>query len=244
MRVLPSPRRCHPCGHCSVMQFGDCECAGLPRSCTCRPTVPAVRPRGKVPPPRCFLPPGKETPLPPRGRGVGGRSARKAPNSSAGTAQVRSSSAAAAAGAALWAKCGTAARRSRAGSEPSGAPSYGRRACAVLGSSVAARRERGRWVPPTCWPPGAGGTGSCEAAAAAGSRSAGGEPGQGSAGQVPESRQKGRGDGGGHPPGAASGHLPESPELPRPRSARAAAPSCSPSPEACAAAAGSPRAPS
>ena len=68
------------------------------------------------------LPPGKETPLPPRGRGVGGRSARKAPNSSAGTAQVRRS-AAAAAGAALWAKCGTAARRSRAGSEPSGAPS-------------------------------------------------------------------------------------------------------------------------
>ncbi|XP_069634745.1 uncharacterized protein [Haliaeetus albicilla] len=117
--------------------------AAKARWCPCNgtrgPTVTAVRHRGKVPP-RSLLPPGKETPLLPHVRGVGGRSARKARNSSAGTAQVRSS-AAASAGAALWAKCGTAARRSRAGSDPSGAPSTAS-ACAVPGSSVVARRAR------------------------------------------------------------------------------------------------------
>ncbi|XP_069667805.1 uncharacterized protein [Haliaeetus albicilla] len=93
-------------------------------------------------PPRSLLRPGEETPLPRHARGVGRRSARKARNCSAGTAQVRSSVAAApSAAAALWTTCGTANRRSRAGSGPSGAPSAAG-ACAVPGSSVAARRAR------------------------------------------------------------------------------------------------------
>ncbi|KAM9630151.1 uncharacterized protein ACIBXB_016692 [Morphnus guianensis] len=45
-----------PCDQCSVLQLGGCECAGLPVSCTCRPTVTAMRHRGAVPP-RSLLPP-------------------------------------------------------------------------------------------------------------------------------------------------------------------------------------------
>ncbi|XP_040975857.1 uncharacterized protein LOC121232589 [Aquila chrysaetos chrysaetos] len=74
-----------PCDQCSVLQLGGCECAGLPLSCTCRPSVTAMRHRGAVPP-RSLLPPGKETPMPPQARGVGGRSARKARNCGAGAA--------------------------------------------------------------------------------------------------------------------------------------------------------------
>ena len=82
-RSLPPPieqtsvlqLRCRPCalppcakrsplpprGQCSVLQLGGCEGAGLPLSCTCRPTVTAVRHRREAPP-RSLLPPGEETP--------------------------------------------------------------------------------------------------------------------------------------------------------------------------------------
>ncbi|KAM9605985.1 uncharacterized protein ACIBXB_001957 [Morphnus guianensis] len=56
-------------------------------------------------------------------------------------AEARNCSAAASAAVALWPNCGTAARRLRAGSGPSGAPSAAG-AGAVPGSSVGARRAR------------------------------------------------------------------------------------------------------
>ncbi|KAM9663238.1 uncharacterized protein ACIBXB_017373 [Morphnus guianensis] len=46
-----------PCDQCSVLQLGGCECAGLPLSRTCRPSVTAMRQPGAVPP-RSLLPPG------------------------------------------------------------------------------------------------------------------------------------------------------------------------------------------
>ncbi|XP_040974423.1 uncharacterized protein LOC115353294 [Aquila chrysaetos chrysaetos] len=51
------PSQLPPCDQYSVLQLGGCECAGLPLSCTCRPTVTAMRHRREVPP-RSLLPPG------------------------------------------------------------------------------------------------------------------------------------------------------------------------------------------